>query len=85
MSNDRMDLYSSFDGNGGLINPTLYTLAASSSYGTAFHDITQGNNGSYKAAKGWDACTGLGSPNGQALLSALQATSSKPAPAPAPP
>jgi beta-mannosidase len=23
MSNDRMDLYSSFDGNGGLINPTL--------------------------------------------------------------
>jgi subtilase family serine protease len=28
----------------GLVNPTLYTLAASSAYGTAFHDITSGNN-----------------------------------------
>ena len=25
----------------------------------------------FKAGKGWDACTGLGSPNGQALLDAL--------------
>jgi kumamolisin len=63
----------------GAANAALYGVAS-----TAFHDITQGNNGSYKAAKGWDACTGLGSPNGQALLSALQATSSNPAPAPAP-
>ncbi|WP_266156517.1 S53 family peptidase [Dyella silvatica] len=36
-----------------------------------FRDITQGNNGSYQAAVGWDPCTGLGSPNGQALLNAL--------------
>lgn len=41
--------------------------------GTAFHDITQGNNGSYTAGPGWDACTGLGSPDGQALLAALAA------------
>ena len=37
----------------------------------AFHDITKGNNGAFKAAKGWDACTGWGSPKGQALLTAL--------------
>jgi kumamolisin len=42
----------------------------------AFRDITQGNNGAYQAGPGWDACTGLGSPNGQALLSALSAQKS---------
>ena len=42
----------------------------------AFRDITQGNNGAYQAAPGWDACTGLGSPNGQALLTALAALKS---------
>ena len=34
-------------------------------------DITGGNNGAYSAAPGWDACTGLGSPDGQRLLHAL--------------
>jgi len=42
----------------------------------AFRDITQGNNGAYQAAPGWDACTGLGSPNGTALLAALAALKS---------
>jgi kumamolisin len=42
----------------------------------AFRDITQGNNGAYQARPGWDACTGLGSPDGQALLSALAALKS---------
>jgi kumamolisin len=42
----------------------------------AFRDITRGNNGAYRAASGWDACTGLGSPNGQALLDALTALKS---------
>jgi kumamolisin len=51
----------------------------------AFHDITQGNNGTYKAGAGWDACTGLGTPNGEALLTALRASSGgKPAPKPHP-
>jgi kumamolisin len=36
----------------------------------AFHDIVTGNNGAYKAGPGWDACTGLGSPIGSALLTA---------------
>jgi kumamolisin len=39
-----------------------------------FRDITSGSNGKYKAATGWDACTGLGSPNGKALLAALKAS-----------
>lgn len=38
---------------------------------TAFNDITQGDNGKFKAATGWDACTGLGTPKGQTLLDAL--------------
>lgn len=38
---------------------------------SAFHDITQGNNGKFAAAKGWDACTGLGTPKGQTLFDAL--------------
>jgi kumamolisin len=41
----------------------------------AFRDISQGDNGKYAAAAGWDACTGLGSPNGSALLDALKALS----------
>jgi kumamolisin len=39
----------------------------------AFRDITQGNNGAYQAGKGWDACTGWGSPDGKTLLDALTA------------
>ena len=52
----------------GAANAMLYGIGEK-----AFRDITSGNNGDYKAGKGWDACTGLGSPNGQALLAALQA------------
>jgi subtilase family serine protease len=60
----------------GLINPTLYTLAANSSnYAAGFHDITTGNNdctaGStycaqttgFAAGVGYDQVTGLGSVN----------------------
>jgi kumamolisin len=43
----------------GFINPHLYVNTP------ALHDITHGNNGDFAAAAGWDACTGLGSPNGQ--------------------
>jgi kumamolisin len=45
----------------GYINPLLYQNAK------ALRDITQGNNGDFDATVGWDACTGLGSPNGTAL------------------
>ena len=53
--------------NAGFINPTLY---ASKSKG-AVRDITSGNNGAFTAGPGWDACTGLGSPNGTGLVKAL--------------
>jgi kumamolisin len=38
----------------------------------AFRDISVGNNGGYNAGPSWDACTGFGSPNGDALLKALK-------------
>ena len=43
----------------GYINPQLYKNP------TALRDITQGNNGTFSATPGWDACTGLGSPDGK--------------------
>lgn len=52
----------------GDVHAALYKIGE-----RAFRDITQGNNGAYKAVVGWDPCTGLGSPNGGALLTALAA------------
>ena len=51
----------------GFLQPQIYTASADS----GFHDITQGNNPAYQAGPGWDACTGNGSPDGAALLTAL--------------
>ena len=64
----------------GFVNTELYALA-----GSAFQVITGApgpvNNSfggvtGYPAAAGWDACTGLGSLNGTALLKALQSPKS---------
>jgi kumamolisin len=52
----------------GFANPALYALPPASG---AFVDITQGNNNGFNAGPGWDACTGLGRPNGAKLLAAL--------------
>ena len=57
----------------GYLNPLLYQLANRD----AFHDITSGSNdltnsGGYAAGLGWDACTGLGSPDGMNLLQSLR-------------
>jgi subtilase family serine protease len=63
----------------GLINPTLYNLAAGSSYGTYFYDVTTGNNQAdpavpgFPATTGWDPVTGLGTPNAATLVPALAA------------
>jgi kumamolisin len=38
----------------------------------AFHDVTAGNNGGYKAEHGWDAATGRGSVDGGKLLAYLR-------------
>ena len=53
----------------GFVHPFLYSAAAR----TGLHDITSGSNGAYSAGPGWDACSGLGSPDGAALLAALKA------------
>jgi hypothetical protein len=66
--------------NVGFLNPTLYALNGT----PVFRDINDGGNNEnptagetaapfYTSGSGWDACTGLGSVNGTALLNALQA------------
>ncbi|GAA4363828.1 S53 family peptidase [Paeniglutamicibacter cryotolerans] len=50
----------------GLLQPVLYPNAPDAP-AVGLRDITVGDNGSYKAAPGWDACTGLGVPDGVAL------------------
>ena len=60
----------------GFLNPTLYALGNSG----VFNDINDGANNEYfgypglyyTTGPGWDACTGWGSVNGRALLSALK-------------
>ena len=57
----------------GFINPLLFNTPANAGI---FRDIVTGNNdieglGKYKARKGWDACTGLGTPDGTKLMAAL--------------
>ena len=49
----------------GFVNPALYGAPAS------FNDIVSGNNGAFSAGPGWDACTGLGSPNTPAIFATL--------------
>jgi kumamolisin len=61
--------------NCGFLNPVLYAKCANG----VLRDITAGNNGAYSAKPGWDACTGLGSPDGQRLLHALSGNVGAPA------
>jgi len=60
----------------GSINKTLYHIGKSDAYSTAFNDVTAGNNtfmgiAGYDAKPGWDAVTGLGSPNVANLIPLL--------------
>ncbi len=57
----------------GFLNPLIYAQAVEAS---RFHDITEGNNGAFSAGPGWDACTGLGTPDGVPLEAALTGTPS---------
>ena len=56
----------------GLLQPVLYAATAVTGTHTGFRDITTGNNGAYSAATGWDPCTGLGVPQGDALLTLIE-------------
>jgi kumamolisin len=51
----------------GFLQPRIYGAAVAA----GFHDITSGSNGAYSAGPGWDPCTGLGTPDGTALLGVL--------------
>jgi len=51
----------------GYLNPNLYAFNGT----TVFRDVTVGSNGLYNAGTGWDACTGLGSVFGTAMVTAL--------------
>ncbi len=62
----------------GAINGSLYSIARSSAYHTDMFDVTVGNNvqagtgiAGYSAGPGWDAVTGLGTPNAATLVPAL--------------
>ncbi len=55
----------------GFANKALYDIAQGPNYHTDFHDIQDGNNGTFNAVPGYDLVTGLGSPAGQPLINDL--------------
>jgi hypothetical protein len=55
----------------GFLNPLLYGATS------VCNDVTQGTNGFYHAASGWDATTGLGSIKGKDLLTKFTKTKAK--------
>jgi kumamolisin len=55
----------------GFVQPAIYAAKNKN----AFLDITVGNNGSFKAGSGWDACTGLGSPIAPRVINAVRPAS----------
>jgi kumamolisin len=59
----------------GFLNPLLYGTVLQHK---ALNDIVTGTNRGYPAKQGWDACTGLGSPNGQAILEAIRQVHEQP-------
>jgi kumamolisin len=59
----------------GLIQPLLYQGVQAGVAQPGFHDVTTGSNGAYSAGPGWDACTGLGTPDGTTLYSVVTAGS----------
>ena len=63
----------------GLLQPLIYKGVTPGVAAAGFNDIVEGTNGAYKAGPGWDACTGLGSPNGTVLLSLLSPATTNPA------
>jgi kumamolisin len=63
----------------GLLQDALYAGVTPGAAEDGLRDITQGSNGAYGAGPGWDACTGLGVPDGSVLLARLSAQLATPA------
>jgi hypothetical protein len=63
----------------GFINPMVYAIGASPDYAQDFHDVTTGNNiwnsspSQFYAVKGYDLCTGWGTPAGKNFIDDLLA------------
>ncbi len=57
----------------GFLQPQIYAAKSRA----AFRDITSGNNGSFSAGPGWDACTGLGSPIATELVTIVKPAGAK--------
>jgi len=61
----------------GFLNPAIYAIGQGLSYGSCFHDTTNGNNTNaaspnlFYAVPGYDLCTGWGTPAGASLIDAL--------------
>jgi kumamolisin len=55
----------------GLLAPLIYARYGPLQDTGAIVPITKGNNGTYRARKGWSCCTGLGTPRGDKLTRAL--------------
>jgi kumamolisin len=64
----------------GFFLPTLYANPTLCRQITTGNNIPEGSIIGYNAGPGWNACTGLGSPNGTALATGLVATQAAPAP-----
>jgi kumamolisin len=56
----------------GLLQPLIYHDQKPGQVTAGFRDVVAGDNGAYGARPGWDPNTGLGSPDGQALLATLR-------------
>lgn len=64
-------------GRAGFVNPQLYAILGGKSYRSIFHDIVKGDNGGYRAVRGYDLVTGIGSPIGWPLAQALRTGTSQ--------
>jgi len=64
----------------GFINPAIYAIGNGANFTSDFRDTTTGNNfwpsspTKFAAVAGYDLCTGWGTPNGTALITALAGT-----------
>ncbi|HKS45225.1 MAG TPA: S53 family peptidase [Amycolatopsis sp.] len=59
----------------GPLHARLYSGVRPGQEQPGFLDVTSGHNGGYAAGPGWDACTGLGVPDGEDLLAVLKPAS----------
>jgi len=71
-------LVQSLGGRLGLVQQQLYAGIEPATPVAGLRDITIGGNGAYSAGPGWDACSGLGVPEGAALLTQLSASATVP-------